>query len=1056
MSLRIVPPREGLVVSVMACLHPKGKDYGGHWVVFPERRPGYYLRKALAAREGTAFLSPRIDSMDAFVDRVYRERLGRRDRSIDSLDAVAILLDIHRSESGRLGGGHFLTADQFFPLGTKIFRDLEEMAAASVKGEALTREDGWAEDGLPEATRRRIQSLSLFYERFYETLARRGFSTPGSRRRDVAAALEPELFEGFDRLILAGFFPAPGGETGIVKTMSSWPNVDILFQAGSGLAAALERSGMADPGLRAEAERIESEPVAASMEFFESPDAHGQVFALNAALAPALADPAALDERSVIVLPAAETLFPLHQQTLAALPGDAYNISLGYPLYRTPLAGFFDRLLELIQSTDEEGRVYAPHYLRFLLHPYVKNLYFYGDATNGGAGGGNWGREGREGRKGIGKSASRELNFDGGSAPGETGGGENRELRILPSFSCEKEGDSGSYPYFTRLMVHAVEDELRERRTRAFWGLDELESDAGIRAAAAERLRGIPGAPDPAAMMGQLARIHAALITPFQAIGDVGEFAAKLRAALLFIHDHGTARRHVFFHPYAEAFRDRLEALGRSLLGPVAFEDKSGYFALFRKVIAAGSVPFEGTPLRGLQVLGFWETRGLPFRDVSILDLDEDVLPAARRADSLLPFAARRALGLPTYKDVERRAGYYLDALLRGADRIRAFCVKSKDRVPSRFFAALLWERQKRAGEPRAARLVGKVQYRIDLQAPPLRPVPKDPETAVFLGGLAFSATSLDMYLRCPLQFHRRYVLGLKERDEPGEEPEAKDIGSFVHSVLEEHFGPAVGRPLRAADLNPAALDALLERRFADAFGAEASGGLYLLKRQVRTHLREFLTGYQAAILAGLEAEGQELRILGLERKFDLEWEGRRLTAAVDRLEARGGELHVLDYKTSGRADRQGIDFDRLDLSDRASWPRRIGSLQLPFYHLILSRAPLPPPFSLEAGGRRDVRCALVLLGKPRLHPGIEFEAFSGGRELKKLDEIFRSAKSSTEEKAAAREGRNRLLAGRIALTEALIGRLLAEIADPARPFDPALRRPEACERCPYAAMCGR
>jgi hypothetical protein len=987
MSLRIVPPREGLVASVMARLSPKGKDYGAHWIVFPERRPGYYLRKALAAREGTAFLSPRIDSMDAFIDHVYRERLDRRERSIDALDAVAILLEIHRGEPGRLGGGHFLTADQFFPLGTKLFRDLEEMAAAGAGGEALARADGWAEDGLPEATRHRLQSLSLFYERFYAALARRGFSTPGSRRRDVAAALEPGLFGGFDRLILAGFFPSPGGETGILKTMSSWPNVDVLFQAGSGLAAALERCDVGDPGLRAEAGKMESEAAAASIDFYESPDTHGQVFALNAALAPALNDPAALDEHSVIVLPAAETLFPLHQQTLAALPADAYNISLGYPLTRTPLAGFFDRLLEVVQSADEEGRVYAPHYLRFLLHPYVKNLFS---------------------------------------------------------------------PYFTRLMVHVVEDELRERRTRAFWALDELESDADIRDAAAEHLRGIPNAPDPAALMDRLAHIHASLIIPFREIRDIREFAAKLRAALLFIHDQGTARRHVFFHPYAEAFRDRLEALGRSLLGPVAFEDRSGYFSLFRKVIAAGSVPFEGTPLRGLQVLGFWETRGLPFRDVSILDLDEDVLPAARRADSLLPFAARRALGLPTYKDAERRAGYHLDALLRGADRVRVFCVRSKDREPSRFFAALLWESQKKAREPRAARLVGKVRYRIDLQAPPLLPVAKDPETAAFLAGMAFSATALDLYLRCPLQFHRRYVLGLKEQDEPGEEPEAKDIGSFVHSVLEEHFGPAVGRPLRAADLDPAALDALLERRFTLAFGPEASGALYLLQRQVRSHLREFLTGYQAPLLAGLEAEGRQLRILGLERKLDLEWRGRRLTAAVDRLEVRGEDLHVLDYKTTGRTDRLGIDFDKLAIADRASWPRRVGSLQLPFYHLILSRTPLPPPFSLEADDRRPVRCALVLLGKPRLHPGIELEAFSGGRGMKKLDGILGSAGSSAGEKAAAREGKGRLTAARIALTEELIGRLLDEIVDPARPFDPALRRLESCERCPYAAMCGR
>ncbi len=547
------------------------------------------------------------------------------------------------------------------------------------------------------------------------------------------------------------------------------------------------------------------------------------------------------------------------------MPPEAYNISLGYPLARTPISGFFDRLIEILQSADEEGRVYAPHYLRFLLHPYTKNLFLNGRAD------------------------------------------------------------------LTRILVHAVEDQLVARRTRAFWSLDELVADAGVREAVAERSRGVEGAPDPAAFMAHLDSIHAALIAPFREIRDVREFSSKLCAVLAHIYERSTARRHVFFHPYAEAFMDRLEALGRSLLGPTVFEDRTSYFNLFRKVIAAGTVPFEGVPLRGLQALGFWETRGLPFRDVSILDLNEDVLPAAQRVDSLLPFAARRALGLPTYKDAERRAAYHFDALLRGADRVRIFYVKSKDRRPSRFVERLIWERQKREREMRASRFVRKVRYQVALQEPPLQPVPKGPEVASFLGSMAFSATALDAYLRCPLQFHRRYVLGLKEREDLGEEMEAKDVGSFVHSILEEYFGRFVGRDLRARDLDPAGLAAVVERRFEESFGPEPSGGLYLMRRQTLAHLDEFLTGYQAAAAACLEREGKTLRILGLEKKLSLEWSGTpsgkpfRLTAKVDRMELRGDELYVLDYKTSGNPKYLGIAFDKLDLDDRPSWSEACG-----------------------------------------------------------------------------------------------------------------------------------
>ncbi len=1031
MSVVLVPPREGLVASVLGRLAPQGKDYTRYWVVFPERRPGYYLRKALAEREGTAFLPPRIDSMDAFVDRVHRERLGRRERSIDALDAAALLFEIHRGEPGRLGGGHFLTADQFFPLAAKLFRDLEEMAGSSVAPEALARSDGWSEERIPETTRQRLQSLSLFYERFYETLARRGYSTSGSRLRDVVAALEPSLFEGVERIVLAGFFPTAGGEADILRTMADWPGVDVLLQEGAGVEKALERIGAGGADLRARAQMAEALAPAADIEIVESPDVHGQVFALNAALAPALADPGRLDETRVIVLPAAETLFPLHQQTLAALPPEAYNISLGYPLARTPISGFFDRLIEILQSADEEGRVYAPHYLRFLLHPYTKNIFFGGLGVGEGTG---FDPEG----------PGKKRKLDAGDADG------NRELRIL-------------YPFFsgradlTRILVHAVEDQLVARRTRAFWSLDELVADAGVREAVAERSRGVEGAPDPAAFMAHLASLHAALIVPFREIRDVREFSSKLCAALAHIYEHSTARRHVFFHPYAEAFMDRLEALGRSLLGPTVFEDRTSYFNLFRKVIAAGTVPFEGVPLRGLQALGFWETRGLPFRDVSILDLNEDVLPAAQRVDSLLPFAARRALGLPTYKDAERRAAYHLDALLRGADRVRIFYVKSKDRRPSRFVERLIWERQKREREMRASRFVRRVRYQVALQEPPLEPVPKGPEVAAFLQTMAFSATALDAYLRCPLQFHRRYVLGLKEREDLGEEMEAKDVGSFVHSILEEYFGRFVGRDLHARDLDPAGLAAVVERRFEESFGPEPSGGLYLMRRQTLAHLGEFLTGYQAPAAAGMEREGKALRILGLEKKLSLEWNGTpsgklfRLTAKVDRMELRGDELYVLDYKTSGNPKYLGIAFDKLDLDDRPSWSEHAASVQLPFYHLVLARTPLPPPAKPE-----KIRCAFLLLGRKSLGPGIEWPAFAGGREMRALDKLLASPDTPAVERDRALVERARLEAERASLTESLIGRLLDEIADPAHPFDPALRRPDACDRCPTAGMCGR
>ncbi len=45
------------------------------------------------------------------------------------------------------------------------------------------------------------------------------------------------------------------------------------------------------------------------------------------------------------------------------------------PLHRTPVYGFFNSLMELVASMDGD-RVYAPDYLKFVLHPYTKNICF--------------------------------------------------------------------------------------------------------------------------------------------------------------------------------------------------------------------------------------------------------------------------------------------------------------------------------------------------------------------------------------------------------------------------------------------------------------------------------------------------------------------------------------------------------------------------------------------------------------------------------------------------------------------------------------------------------
>ena len=75
-----------------------------------------------------------------------------------------------------------------------------------------------------------------------------------------------------------------------------------------------------------------------------------------------------------------------------------------------------------------------------------------------------------------------------------------------------------------------------------------------------------------------------------------------------------------------------------------------------------------------------------------------------------------------------------------------------------------LWERQKREGERDDKRYVKTIQYAVSLREKNPRPIDKTAEIIRFLKEYSFSASSLNTYLHCPLQFYYEYVLVFLQR----------------------------------------------------------------------------------------------------------------------------------------------------------------------------------------------------------------------------------------------------------------------------------------------------
>lgn len=950
MSIVIIESGHDLINEVCSCLEGIDADYSSNLVVFPNKRPSYFLKKALSQKEGRSLVLPLILSMDEFVDFVYQEVLCLSKKRLSAMDCVAILYDIHKT-GYMISKGNFISPDAFFPIGLKIYQDLEELHIEKTSLSKIKDIDPFLYEKIPSQTLSRLQSISYFYEEFYRRIEHEGLSTRASRYRTIADLINEDRLSSFKKIIFSGFFGLTRTEMELFSKLYKFGSTVFVFQKGKGVEEIIYKTFGIVPEIKGQIEAQQDirgieKKKSPEIYFYKSPDTHGQFFALSNILNKKLLEGESLDENTVIVLPSSDSLFPLMHNCLSLFKEDQYNISMGYPLYRTPVFGFLNSLMDLITSVNED-RFYIPDYLRFVLHPYTKNIYFDGRAD------------------------------------------------------------------ITRILFHAIEERLVSKKTMTFLRLEDIEDDDEFLRFIMERVLKSDESVSFERLSNHIRTIHDSTIKKFLSFENVGDFAKKCIEVLYYIYENSTARYHALFYPFSEAFIKSLDEISSSIMKDVSFEHTVNYFNLFKSYIKTCHVPFLGAPLRGLQVLGLLETRNIKFERVFILDLNEGIVPDARKEDTLLPLKARQMLNLPTYTDRERLIEYYFNGLISGAKEVNIFFVENERLEMSRFAQKLIWERQVQDLSEKTSSHIKSVQYRTSLRSKTPKPISKTKDMVDFLKGYAFSATSLDNYLKCQLRFFYKHVLNLEEKEDFTGDVEKSDIGKVVHKILAEYFRGLRGKVLKDEDLDTKRMADIADEIFEKEYGKELIGANYLLKQQIKKRMLELLGKYYMPM-----TKEHKIKVLNVEEEIGISKNSFNLKGRIDLIEERDKRIFIIDYKTSANPVSLEINFDKLDLDKREQWSDFVGSLQLPFYHLIYT----------EHANKKieDVNCAFLMLGRTAIDKNIELPLFN---------------EDERREKA-------------LILTK-LIFKLLNEIVDIAQPFMPTQNKKEVCKFCDFRQMCG-
>ncbi|MCK4936939.1 MAG: hypothetical protein KAR84_08810, partial [Elusimicrobiales bacterium] len=173
----------------------------------------------------------------------------------------------------------------------------------------------------------------------------------------------------YENIIFAGFFALTASEKAILKYLCKENNISVILESGPGLID--QFSFLPEMKILKEHEIKIKTKALSNVSFYKASDIHGEIFKLSEVLKSRKKS----KEKSsdIIVLPSPESLFPLIQNVLTDMQD--YNISMGYPVTSTPVYALIDSLADLLDKRTD-GKYFAPNYLKFVFHPYIKNIYF--------------------------------------------------------------------------------------------------------------------------------------------------------------------------------------------------------------------------------------------------------------------------------------------------------------------------------------------------------------------------------------------------------------------------------------------------------------------------------------------------------------------------------------------------------------------------------------------------------------------------------------------------------------------------------------------------------
>lgn len=422
---------------------------------------------------------------------------------------------------------------------------------------------------------------------------------------------------------------------------------------------------------------------------------------------------------------------------------------------------------------------------------------------------------------------------------------------------------------------------------------------------------------------------------------------------------------------FLAGYRDALSTLKDTCRRFSVTMRESTFFHLLQRAINSETVNFVGEPLKGLQIMGVLETRALDFKNVIMLSMNERVFPKKHYTGSFIPEALRVGYGMSTVDFQESIFAYYFYRLISRAQNVTLIYdartvggVRSGEM--SRYLSQLLYLFGPKSINHKLAVFSHQTfnEKVVEIEKTP-EIMEKLHKFTIPGSGKHLSASSLNTYINCPLQFYLEMVEEFKTENELTDYMDSSTYGSIVHEVAQNFYmhlkGDASEVKITAEILdhytkpNNTLIDRLITyainkifNRLGDECPTPLVGEALVLGRVIKESIRKMLeTEKEFTPFYFIDAEHRMQSSVKINDKLRVNF-----TQIIDRIDRTEYTLRIIDYKTG----KDSISAPSVESTfDPMNENRQKAFVQLMTYCYL---------YGLEIGTERPIQPLLYQMGK--------------------------------------------------------------------------------------------